>query len=358
MIPFLLKQNLTSLRHMCYISFASIAILCLAMVYRSVELNLMLHPNLFRQNVKWIGSTSDIISSLPIVLLAFICSYNMIGVHCSLIKPTPERVRLVIHKAVRNSFILMYIFGLAGYLWSYDQTVGNILLNFDPTDKIIFVGRIGCGISTLFALPITLLPSREALLSLMAQISEIRYSMRTNNNNYDEEKSSLLMNGTTRKDNNNISSFSSKQQRDNNNMISSYNTINNDTKKQSSLSTTVTKNDNDNNDNGQFLHILTTITLTCCCYCAAVVAPGVAIVWDFAGSSLCFLIQFIIPAICYIALKRSVVVDSTTTTTGWYQKLITLIRTKKKRLLWAWILLLSSIVGAVLCTYTIVQRYI
>ena len=67
----------------------------------------------------------------------------------------------------------MYAFGLAGYLWAYEDTKDNILLNFDPSDKIILIGRIGCGITTLFALPMNLVPCREAMLSLVAQLSEI-----------------------------------------------------------------------------------------------------------------------------------------------------------------------------------------
>lgn len=117
MMPFLLKRDLTSLRHICYVGFFSISLLCCAMIYRATE-KMMSSPDLLEQ-IKWSTSSFvDILSALPIILLAFLSSFNMISVHCSLIDPTRRRVKGMIHKAVFLSFLLMYLFGLSGYLFA------------------------------------------------------------------------------------------------------------------------------------------------------------------------------------------------------------------------------------------------
>lgn len=336
MMKFLLKKDLTSLSNICYVGFFSIVILCVAMVYRAVELNLS-HPGMFTTNVKWVAASfADVLSALPIVLLAFLCSFNIISVHCSLVDPTRGRVKEVIHKAVFFSFLLMYVFGVAGYLFAYDETNGNILLSFDPKDPVIFLGRIGCGFTTLFALPMNALPCREAFLSLLAQIGEARarrgamsrgelrrlVEVRSAQNLIAEEEAGK------RDEESNVKSYQSAAQGPPKEGILK--------KPKSSLKADGTSDSNATADatttSEEFIHVLATAGITTICFVAAVLAPDVAIVWDIAGSSMAFLIQFIIPAACYIKLKM---------------------RTQRgvsKHLVLAWALLVFAVVVAILCT--------
>jgi len=339
MMHYLLKRDLSSLRHICYVGFFSIAVLCATMVYRAAEKNLS-HSGLFRTNVKWVASSfADVLNALPIILLAFLCSFNIISVHCSLVDPTRGRVREVIHKSVMFSFLLMCIFGVSGYLYSYDNTDGNILLCFDPKDPVIFLGRIGCGITTLFALPMNALPCREALLSLLAQISEARARRRATK----EEQRQLL--DKRRRENErgtcapgvNKSFHKSRTMPTESNVgaddENGYGTSGN-VKKTSRKGTVDTARPGQTNGpalSETFIHRIATFGIVFACYVAAVLAPGVAIVWDIAGSSMAFLIQFIIPATCYIKLK---------------------LRTGKssKHLVMAYLLMAFAVVMAALCT--------
>jgi len=146
--PFLLKQDLHALRHNCYVGFVSTAILSAAILYRAYELNVIEDPNLFQSNVLWFtNSFADALFAYPIITLAFLCSFNVISVHGALVNPTRERVQQLINYAVFASFGMTYLFGLAGYLYAYNDTQGNILLNFDASDRLIFTGRMGCGIT-------------------------------------------------------------------------------------------------------------------------------------------------------------------------------------------------------------------
>ena len=371
MMKFLLAKDLASLRHICFVGFFSIAVLCIAMIYRAIEKNVLNPHNndssaVTQQQIKWAATDlADILSALPIILLAFLCSFNIISVHCSLQEPTRNRVRGVIHWSVMLSFLMMYTFGLAGYFWAYDDTMGNILLNFDPTDNVIFVGRIGCGITTLFALPMNLLPCREALLSLIAQISEVGFFMANKKQAATREERRSLLYQRAKDDNGNdeekkvdddkenqlniarYKAFSERivvardKQNGNGYQLSVAASTTTDDTSATTISTTAEVSQPSHKED--MIHWISTLSIVLVCYIFAVLAPGVAIVWDIAGSSMAFLIQFIIPSVCYIRLKNKILGPKGAMT--W-------------NLAAAWVLLVVATIGAILCTSVVISRLI
>ena len=62
--------------------------------------------------------------------------------------------------------------GLCGYLYAYDETKDNILLNFPLEYKIVLIGRLGYGFTLMFGLPLVFLPCRDALLSIPSLIHD------------------------------------------------------------------------------------------------------------------------------------------------------------------------------------------
>ena len=127
-LPLLLKRNLHALRHTCYVGFASLILLIIAIVRRSyqvncvddhlnvnvyeststsrangiadvnVNLNADDHPYEYFQNkIKWYSNDiNDVIYAFPIIALSFFSIYNVLSVHSSLINPTRERVKFVL----------------------------------------------------------------------------------------------------------------------------------------------------------------------------------------------------------------------------------------------------------------------
>ena len=99
----------------------------------------------------------------------------MLSVHSSLHNPTRARYSLVIHLAIGACTLLFLAFGVSGYLYSYGETRDNILLNFDPSDRVVLLGRLGLGITLIAGVPMIVLPCRDALLILPAQINRWRF---------------------------------------------------------------------------------------------------------------------------------------------------------------------------------------
>ena len=120
--PFLLKKDLHSLRYNCYLGFASISVLCLAIAYRASQ-------KIAAGDIDikmWPDSLTDFLFAYPIPILALMCHFNMIGVQSSLIDPTRARVRKVIDGSMLLSGAITYALGLFGYLWGGSSTQGNI----------------------------------------------------------------------------------------------------------------------------------------------------------------------------------------------------------------------------------------
>lgn len=190
----------------------------------------------------------------------------------------------------------MYCFGLGGYLYAQEETRGNILLNCNnyKEDWMFLLGRVGCGTTIMLALGMMMLPCRDSLLEVLDLLIVTRLAA--------SSTSTLLPSG------------------ENTSLLGNHTT----------LPQRVSLQDN------PVVHYITTFGITLTTYLGAVVAPGVAIVWSLCGSSMAFVISFLLPAACYLQLERQIP-DSADDGR----------RTKR---LFSWFLGVFSVVGAVLCT--------
>jgi len=245
MTPFLLQRTLHALRFNCYVGFTSVSLLCLALCHHGIT-----SP---QSNLKiWPTHISDVLFAFPIITLSFLSHFNILPIQSALVEPSRSRINGTIHAAVGSCFVLMYLFGLCGYLYAGEKTEGNILINIanDTTDWMFFIGRIGCGITIMLAMPMMLLPCRESLLEVLDAlfVQVIKVTERTPLNHR------LMMQTPT---------------------IGNRN---------------------------PYVHYGTTLAIVIVTYLGAVVAPGVALVWSLCGSSMAFLISFILPSACYLEI--------------------------------------------------------
>ncbi|GMH51647.1 hypothetical protein TrRE_jg13429, partial [Triparma retinervis] len=88
---------------------------------------------------------------------------------------------------------------------------------------------------------------------------------------------------------------------------------------------------------GAALHFLVTLAIAATCYMGASFCPGVSTVWSICGSSLGFVIAYILPAACYLKVRAR--------RKGW-----------NARVGGAWAMLAVSTVGMAVCTTQAVAR--
>mmetsp|Transcript_18741 Transcript_18741/g.23012 ORF Transcript_18741/g.23012 Transcript_18741/m.23012 type:complete len:464 (-) Transcript_18741:142-1533(-) len=293
--PFFLKHDLHSLRYNCYVGFFSITILAFALVTRAVQTNLN-HPDLFGNEATFV--TSDPYNALyvfPIISFSYISQFNVISVQSALVNPTKERTKTVMNSSILICFILTFVFGVAGYLVNYDGTKGNILLNFDESDKFVNMGRLGSGITLTLAMPMICLPCRESFLGFLGKYRAWR----------EERKQKRL----------------------------------GECLPLVVIDTAYIEQESSNKEeplqNGMdLLHIFSSLAIISTCYIAAVSTQRVSTVWSYVGSSMGFTVAFILPSACYIKLFQNEVEN----------------KNHSSKLVAAKLMLFSTILGAVVCT--------
>jgi amino acid permease len=260
------------------------------------------------------------------VALAFLCCFNVLSVHGSLVKPTRKRMKLILDGSIGICLVLFTIVGLCGYIDAYDETRDNIFLDYDSSDRIILFGRIGYGFTVLFGLPLVMVPCRASFLSSLDQIAAWR-----NEGAQSLEEDSNLVNGINFDQE--IPPPGSQANKSVNNSMD-YGTSTPITIETIETIEIVTFDDESSEGDvtfGEYLvHFFSTAVLVVVSYVAAVTVPGVAAVLSIIGSSMAMLISFIIPAACYIKIR-------------WRKPV-------NPRSIGAWILLVFSSVAAVVCT--------
>jgi amino acid permease len=140
--PLLVKRDLHSLRHFCYVGFFSVCVIVVSIAIKAYERNFLgtidHYPTYSGKYERWsrpniLYFTDDwekVFFAFPFVVLAFLCAFNVVEVHGALENPTRTRVRSVLHTAIFTSLALFEVFGLVGYFYAYDECQGNIFLNF------------------------------------------------------------------------------------------------------------------------------------------------------------------------------------------------------------------------------------
>ena len=343
--PFLVQKELHALRYNCYVGFGSLAVLSIILCLRAWTTQMAHHSasatssstewdsifvlqqnattttireydiptttteednNHAKMTILWTSTRQfgDMLFSLPIIVLVFLCHFNILPIQAALVEPTPRRVRQVIHGAVGACFGLLYVFGLAGYLSFGQATKGNILLNLADDDRFwVLVGRVGCGITVLFAMPMMVLPCRRNLLELLDNLME----------QYEKHHSGVA--DPSRHNNDDLASEEAGELTRLLPTLISYSM-----RERTHMAEDAT------------IHYVSTLLIVGGCYIAAVEAPGVAFVWSLCGSFMAYLISFILPCICYLQIERKLI----TKEWGWIG--------------FSWGLLVFAIASAIACT--------
>lgn len=365
MLPFLIQRSLHALRWNCYIGFASVSILTLALCRGGLQ---RLYDNIiaddddtnqqddFTIHFFKVPSVEEILFSFPIVTCSFLCHFNIIAIQNALSVPTRQRMQTLIGYAVGSCFLLMYSLGLGGYLFAGESIQGNVLLNVpmskgDGEDEgefwLFLFGRIGTGVAIMLAMPLMALPCREALLEVVDVWFHDSHHRRgdVDNGGADADETSWcwrLFHRCNKDETTQDRSIATEDEiqeilptASEDELVDGEDSI---LKPRASL---LIRNEPIQKDyifRNSFVHYGSTILIIAMCYSGAVIVRGVAFVWSFIGSSMAFFIAFIVPCGCFIVIESEVPSED---------------NGGDRHVSWicvAWAILVFSVVGAVVCT--------
>ena len=383
LLPFLFQRSLHALRWNCYIGFGSILVLCVALCRGGFqrylnEVNLDVDVSAGEDDASFasagtattmdieffkVPTVQDVLFSFPIVMLAFLCHFNILSIQNTLNRPTRQRIKNVTGMAILASCLLMYFFGLGGYLLYGSNTQGNVLLNIpiakipneDTTEYWLFLlGRIGCGTTLMLATPLMALPCRDALLEVVDVLfhrshhrSDIDSS---SSSSADASKDTLLwriLHKLNRNESIDDAAITTEDEIDEIVIDQDTTTTITTPERKSPLLSSIRspgrnsiliRNDAIQRDwvfRNSMIHYGSTLMIVVCCYVGATKVEGVAEIWSLIGSSLAFLIAFILPFGCFIVIENGV--EGSDRHDGWIQVSVAM--------------LVLSIVGAIVCTW-------
>eukprot|EP00752_Nemacystus_decipiens_P011549 g10255.t1 len=259
--PACLAKDLHALRHFCYVGFFSAMVLTAAIAYRSVQAN-NLDPTAKLALKLNADSWGDIFEAFPILCLSFLCHFNILSVHSQFVNPTRERLKGLLHGTMGLTAGLYIVLALCGYLYAFQDTKDDILLNFDPSDRVMILGRVGMGLTMLVAITMLVLPCRDIVFTVMDSIAGKVWA-------WCGREDYLPVDG--------------------------------------SGDVPTTPGGSPVAKIGDCLmmgrHVLTTVAIMAVSLYCALSVPGVGIVWSICGSSVGFMICYTLPSLFYLKIR-------------------------------------------------------
>eukprot|EP00729_Bicosta_minor_P017970 gene17970-35255_t len=150
--PLSVMKNIDSLKYTSFFAIVAIAYLTIVVVVRSGEG--MKEAIDFGDQISFAELSEDIFRALPIVTLAYTCQFNLFPIISTLKNPSTKRINTFVATSLTSCFLVYIVIGTFGYLTFFGEVKGNILLNYDPSDPFIMVGRLAVALVIIFSFPL------------------------------------------------------------------------------------------------------------------------------------------------------------------------------------------------------------
>ena len=164
--PLCLMRSLHALRFTSVLSVLSVTLLAGVVAWQAVWSPDAAVARLPLAAFLWPPSWSSLLSSSPIMVNTFLCHFNVLPVHSSLVKPTRSRVLTLIHAVIALCWALYVVVGCAGYLLVGQAVDANVLNSLDGAEGGwgVVVGRLGLLVALGCNFPLLMLPCREVMV--------------------------------------------------------------------------------------------------------------------------------------------------------------------------------------------------
>ena len=112
----------------------------------------------------------NIFAGIGTMSFAFICQHNSFIVFRSLKERTSSNWRLVANYSVGFAYFLCLLFSIVGYLSFLEYTEGDLLNNFNKSNKAVNVARMLLAITMLFTYPMECFVTRHCISSIFNKL--------------------------------------------------------------------------------------------------------------------------------------------------------------------------------------------
>ena len=336
--PFCTLRHLTALKDCGAASMTSVLILGSCIVFRSIQCNVDGGGSAGGPKQPWYtyltyfpSSWRELLDAVPLYISCFVCHYNILPVHNELQNPTPKRVSWWLRSTTWFAVTLYMIMGFAGSSYAHctstGEISGNVLLDFDENDPLLFVGRMCLAVTITLAFPMLVIPARDIMIR--SWIAPMLSSKRRRRRRQQQQQQQQQQNGTHSQRLQTVHEEVGESS-DNNSPLTTQSHHGNDGDEEEAseleqplLSPDETNvgvggeadgshelRENEDNDGEEesvahisFLVLLSTsIVIFWTAGAVASCVESIDIVWDLLGSSLSILLSYLIPAGTYLVI--------------------------------------------------------
>ena len=285
--PLCTLKNFTALRRFGAASMMSVMILGSCVLYRSLQCNFFAnhaqdrHSSWYDYLTYFPTSLKDTLDALPLFISCFVCHYNILPVQNELRNPSSERVAWWVRSTTWFAAIFYLVIGFAGSMYGNctpsGNVQGNILLDFDEDDPLLFMGRMCLALTITLAFPMLVIPARDIIIRAVKRITLAKNSLET-------PTESQVEVGTVYSDAQSELQEPLLVEEANGDTIS----VSNEQDAPVSLAWRL----------AAAVFVFWTGAAVACC------VTSIDVVWDLLGSSLSILLSYLVPCGSYIALTR------------------------------------------------------
>ena len=177
--PLCTLRNLTALKNVGAGSMLSVCTVALCVAFRAIQCQLKpVDENGTDTNDEPIKSlrafplsAKELLDAAPLFISSFVCHFNVLPIHNELRCPTRDRYRKWIRTSIWPATLFYWFIGFTGSLYikctPSGKVSGNILLDFDEEDPLLFIGRLCLAVTITLALPMLVIPARDILVRSM-----------------------------------------------------------------------------------------------------------------------------------------------------------------------------------------------
>eukprot|EP00479_Gromia_sphaerica_P006553 TRINITY_DN189_c0_g1_i2.p1 TRINITY_DN189_c0_g1~~TRINITY_DN189_c0_g1_i2.p1 ORF type:complete len:316 (+),score=47.99 TRINITY_DN189_c0_g1_i2:261-1208(+) len=149
LFPLCCFKELKSLRYFSFTGITAVMLTVVVLLWQAIK------KGDAGQEVEYLNFSPDLFSTIGIIILSFVCHYNLPSFYKELKQRSIPRYKKVVLIAFISITTIFAIFSLAGYLMFGQDTEGNILNSNFTTDLVyIDVVRVAMTICVLFCFPI------------------------------------------------------------------------------------------------------------------------------------------------------------------------------------------------------------
>jgi solute carrier family 38 (sodium-coupled neutral amino acid transporter), member 2 len=119
---------------------------------------------------------TELLASLPVLMILYVCHYNVHPIFAGMRRPTEKRMRRVVRTSLLFTTGVYWLIGLSAYLLFTDKTQGNVLINYGKdlqlnsslaSGILEHVVKIGYAIAISFTFPLIQVAVKENVFDLL-----------------------------------------------------------------------------------------------------------------------------------------------------------------------------------------------